>query len=75
MKIDRTAPKPILLGRHLIGLVYEPAQWFGGILKQCFEAQLDGVFDNEEDGINHLRSSVSSENPNDPQGKPVGFVV
>ena len=62
MKIDRNAPKPILLGRHLIELGYEPAPWFGKVLKKCFEAQLDGVFDSEEDGIIYLRNSMQSPN-------------
>jgi len=56
MKIDRNAPKPILLGRHLIELGHEPAPWFGKVLKQCFEAQLDGVFEVEEDGFQYLQS-------------------
>jgi tRNA nucleotidyltransferase (CCA-adding enzyme) len=51
MKIDRNAPRPIMLGRHLIELGYAPSPWFGGILKHCFEAQLDGVFENEKDGL------------------------
>jgi len=58
MKIDRNAPKPILLGRHLIGLGHEPAPWFGAVLKQCFEAQLDGVSENEKDGFEYLKSLV-----------------
>jgi len=61
LKIDRNAPKPILLGRHLIELGHEPAPWFGKVLKQCFEAQLDGVFETEEDGFEYLKSLMRSQ--------------
>ena len=61
MKIDRNPPKQILLGRHLIELGHEPAPWFGKVLKQCFEAQLDGVFEVEEDGFQYLQSLMRSQ--------------
>ena len=38
-------PKPIILGRHLIELGMKPGAEFGPILEKCFEAQLDGTFD------------------------------
>ena len=56
MRIDLNAPKPIVQGRHLIELGYKPSPWFGRILKVCFDAQLDGRFENEEDGVAFLRS-------------------
>jgi tRNA nucleotidyltransferase (CCA-adding enzyme) len=56
MRIDLNAPKPIVQGRHLIELGYKPSPWFGKILKVCFDAQLDGRFENEEDGVAFLRS-------------------
>lgn len=39
-----SAPKPILLGRHLIELGMRPGQEFGVILEAAFDAQMDGSF-------------------------------
>ena len=38
-------PQPILMGRHLIELGMKPGEKFGMILRQAFEAQLDGEFE------------------------------
>ena len=43
---------PIIKGRDLINLGMEPGNYFGPILKQIFDAQLDEEFNNFEDGIN-----------------------
>jgi tRNA nucleotidyltransferase (CCA-adding enzyme) len=50
--------KPILMGRHLIELGMEPGPHFGPILKDAFEAQLDGLFENVEDGIEFLKTII-----------------
>ncbi len=42
LSIEQTAPKPILLGRHLIELGLKPSKQFGEILKAIYELQLDG---------------------------------
>lgn len=44
LALQANAPKPILLGRHLIDLGLAPGRHFGKILQAAFEAQLDGVF-------------------------------
>lgn len=59
MDIHKNAPTPIILGRHLIAMGHAPAPWFGKVLKQCFEAQLDGIFESEQDGVDFLRGQVS----------------
>lgn len=41
------APKPLLLGRHLVQRGFAPGRQFGPILTAAFEAQLDGQFINE----------------------------
>ena len=38
------APKPILLGRHLIAAGWRPGPEFGDVLDAAFEAQLEGAF-------------------------------
>jgi tRNA nucleotidyltransferase (CCA-adding enzyme) len=51
LELERIAPRPILLGRHLIELGMKPGPGMKPILDAAFEAQLDGVFANESDAI------------------------
>lgn len=44
LRVASNAPRPILLGRHLIEMGYRPSRKFGLLLGECFEAQLDGRF-------------------------------
>lgn len=46
---------PIIMGRHLIDFGMKPDPIFKKILASCFEAQLDGVFHNFEEGRIFLR--------------------
>lgn len=68
MKIERNPPTPIVLGRHLIALGYTPSPWFGPILNECFEAQLDGDFEDEASGLLFLNTLLEKQrtirNPN-----------
>jgi len=45
LQLEQQAPRPILLGRHLMESGMKPGLQFGPILKEAFEAQLDGAFD------------------------------
>lgn len=60
MRLEQQAPRPILHGRHLIELGLKPGATFGPILKEAFEAQLDGAFEDLENARkwleNHLKS-------------------
>ncbi len=50
-------PNPILLGRHAIQeLDMEPGPKIGHLLKEAYEAQLDGAFDTLETGLEWLRA-------------------
>ncbi len=60
LKIERHAPKPLVLGRHLIAFGHDPAPWFGDVLRQCLEAQLDGAFECELDGLHYLQQVINS---------------
>ena len=51
LDVERNRPRPIMMGRHLIALGHKPDVWFGEVLAECFEAQLDGEFDCETTGI------------------------
>jgi len=55
MKIEYAKPAQIIQGRTLIELGYPPAPWFRNILDKCYEAQLDGAFDNQASGLEYLR--------------------
>ncbi len=44
LQVQAAAPRPILLGRHLIELGMTPGKVFGAILHDAFEAQLEGYF-------------------------------
>ncbi len=58
LEIQDNAPKPILLGRHLIELGVKPGPHFGKILDRAYEAQLEGEFTDEASGIRYLRREL-----------------
>lgn len=49
LRVQDSAPKPILQGRHLIAAGMKPGREFKAILHEAFEAQLEGRF-NDLDG-------------------------
>jgi tRNA nucleotidyltransferase (CCA-adding enzyme) len=44
LELKQQAPRPVLLGRHLIEIGLQPGEQFGGILEKAFDAQLEGAF-------------------------------
>lgn len=56
LSIDKGGPEAIVMGRHLIGIGIKPGPEMGLILKECFEAQMEGVFDSLEGGLNWIAS-------------------
>ena len=56
LNIENEAPKPILLGRHLIELGQKPSKEFGEILKAVYELQLDGKVVNLEEAVAKARN-------------------
>ncbi len=44
LELKQQAPRPILLGRHLIQIGLQPGAQFGRILDEAFDAQLEGSF-------------------------------
>jgi len=63
LKIEHAGPEPVLLGRHIIQLGYAPDTWFREVLKICFEAQLDGQFETEVDGVAFLQKVMQAREP------------
>ena len=51
LKVEESAPAPILLGRHLIELGLSPSKAFGDILKAVYELQLDGKVTNLDEAV------------------------
>jgi len=50
LAVRNTAPHPLILGRHLVGLGWQPGPAFKPILDAAFEAQLEGAFSDEAGG-------------------------
>lgn len=51
LDVAAAAPKPIVMGRHLLALGLQPGPPLGRILEACYEAQLNGAFATLEEGI------------------------
>ena len=56
LALEHAAPKPIVLGRHLIALGARPGPQFTPALEAAFESQLDGAFGDESGGIEWMRN-------------------
>lgn len=62
LALESAAPKPLLLGRHLLALGHQAGPGFKGVLQAAFEAQLDGAFADEAGGVVWLQNYLR-ENP------------
>ena len=60
LTLTDSAPKPIVLGRHLIALGMKPGPQFKPLIDAAFEAQLDGAFTDEAGGIAWIRDRLQS---------------
>ncbi len=56
LDVESAVPEALVLGRHLIELGLEPGPHFGELLRQCYEAQLDGTFLDLESGVVFARA-------------------
>ena len=59
--VEHEAPKPLLLGRHLIALGVAPGPRMGEILKAVYERQLDGAVTSLDDAIAAAREVLPSD--------------
>jgi tRNA nucleotidyltransferase (CCA-adding enzyme) len=57
--IEHEAPKPLVLGRHLIDLGVKPGPAMGALLKKIYDKQLDGEVTTVEDGIALARTLLA----------------
>jgi tRNA nucleotidyltransferase (CCA-adding enzyme) len=54
LEVKKEAPRPILLGRHLMEIGLSPGKLFGNILDKAFDAQLEGAFGDLAGGFRWL---------------------
>lgn len=61
LEVSDSAPRPIVLGRHLIELGLAPGQEFRQHLDAAYEAQIDGQFSDLEGGKAFIRTRLGKE--------------
>ena len=61
LTLSQGAPKPFVLGRDLLELGHTPGPAMGRLLKQLFEAQLDGQFYDKSEGLRWLAAQQSQQ--------------
>jgi tRNA nucleotidyltransferase (CCA-adding enzyme) len=54
------APIKIIQGRHCIAAGIKPGPQIGQIVEACFQAQMDGVFSDEQGGIAFMKSVINN---------------
>lgn len=59
LRVTEGAPKRLVQGRHLIALGHKPGDFFTDILNEAYEAQLDGAFADEPEGIAWLKARLA----------------
>jgi tRNA nucleotidyltransferase (CCA-adding enzyme) len=60
LKVESSAPKPIVLGRHLLELGMKPGPEMGILLKQAYDAQLEGQFFSLEEALHWVNAHVAN---------------
>ena len=58
LNVEHEAPKPILMGRHLIELGLKPSPKFKEILDAVYEKQLDGKIDKLEGAVKEAKKLI-----------------
>jgi len=59
LKVEKEQPQAFLLGRHLIDVGMKPGLEFKVILKEAYEAQLDGEIKDEKSAIKWLKTYLT----------------
>lgn len=60
LAVNVSAPRPILLGRHLLAVGLTPGPEFKRVIARAFEAQLDGAITDEADALIWLRNNLTN---------------
>ena len=61
LEVENSAPKPILMGRHLIELGMSPSPKFKRIIEQVYELQLDGKISDIDSAIAEARKMIDGD--------------
>jgi len=61
LALANAAPRPLVLGRHLIARGWTPGPEFKSVLDAAFEAQLDGLFHDEAGGCAWLDGFLAQQ--------------
>lgn len=61
LSVRDSAPKPILMGRHLISRGLKPSADFAKILSDAYEAQLDGAFADTDGALGWLDERLKQQ--------------
>lgn len=56
--VETDAPAPILQGRDLISLGLSPSPQFKKILKEIYEAQLDGLISTKDEALHFVKTAI-----------------
>jgi tRNA nucleotidyltransferase (CCA-adding enzyme) len=56
--VEHAAPKPIVMGRHLLELGLSPGPQVGELLRHIYERQLDGEISSLEEGIAAAQAEI-----------------
>ncbi|MDQ3169030.1 MAG: HD domain-containing protein [Acidobacteriota bacterium] len=59
--VEHGAPKPFVLGRHVLAHGVTPGPHVGAMLKQIYEMQLDGRVTNLDDGLAELDKLIKAQ--------------
>ena len=59
LEVDQRPPEPLLLGRHLLELGFEPGPRMGEITRAVYEMQLDGRVGNLDEAIEEAKKLIS----------------
>jgi tRNA nucleotidyltransferase (CCA-adding enzyme) len=58
--VEHGAPRPILLGRHVLAMGVPPGPRVGAILRAVYERQLDGTVQTLDDAVAAARAIIES---------------
>jgi tRNA nucleotidyltransferase (CCA-adding enzyme) len=62
LEVQVAAPKPIIMGRHLVDLGLTPGPHFRSILEGCYAAQIDGEFATLKEGLEYVKAQIIRRN-------------
>jgi len=69
LELKQQAPRPLLLGRHLIEIGLQPGEQFGHILERAFDAQVEGAFGDLKGAFRWLAECPEFQFPDDVNTK------